>query len=167
MKKILSSILMLGALVVNTFAASQSITIPSGTMTNFPINGGSVKVTQIITTAAGTNYSTNIVFVDTPTNWLVFTNAAYSNTLSYATNYVITYTNYYGRTNNLTNIMLVDLTNNLVAATTNFFPQRVILSIPSNVASVKYDQVNYYFNEGLWVTNSGPGAVSVTITYQQ
>lgn len=167
MKKLLLSSLLFGALATGAFAASQAITVPSGTMTNFPINLGSVKLTQIIASCPGTNYTTNVVFVDTPNNSLLYTNAAYSNTLSYATNYVITYTNYYGRTNNLTNLVLVDVTNNLVAATTNNYPQRLIFALAGSNTSVRFDQVNYYFVEGLWVTNSGPGAVTLTITYQQ
>lgn len=166
MKKLSLGLILIGALVSNTFAATQAITVPSGTMTNFPISYGSVKIQQIIVTTPGTNYTTNYEFIDTPTNWLVFTNSAYSNILSYATNYVTTWTNYYGKVNSDTNIDLVDITN-AVAASTNYYPVRIIGSVPTNNATAVLSGVNYYFVSGLWVTNSGPGAATFTITYQQ
>ena len=165
MKKLFLTLGLSALVSYGAFAASQTVSIASGVMTNFPIQSGSVKITQILMSSATTNYSTSIQFVDTYTNWLVYTNAAYSNILSYATNYTLNWTNYYGAVNSWTNLTLVDLTNS-VAGTTNNFPTRILTSIGTN-SSLKFDNVNYYFQNGLWITNSGPGAVSFTITYQQ
>lgn len=166
MKKFIIIAGLICSLALGVYAANQSISIASGVMTNFPINSGSVKITQILISSPGTNYSTNIQFIDTYTNWLLYTNAAYSNTLTYATNYTLSWTNYYGVVNSWTNYTLVDLTNNLVPASTNIFPIRITTSIPTN-SSLKFDSVNYYFQSGLWITNSGPGSINATITYQQ
>lgn len=168
MKKLLLSLGLIGAFVGSTFAANQALTLNSGVMTNFPTSGGPVRITQIIVTAAGTNFSTNFSFVSTYTNWLFYTNAAYTNISSYGTNYTWTYTNYYGVTNSYTNAQptLVDITNS-VAATTNNFPIFFTGTVGSNNVSVKADNLNMYFPNGLWITNSGPGAITIVPTYQQ
>lgn len=147
-------------------AATTSLTIAAGVMTNLiTLNNGSVKVTQFVLTSTGTNIS-SIQAIDTYTNWLKYTNSAYTNILTYGTNLVVTWTNYYGATNTVTNSgSLVDITNS-VAGTTNTFPVRVILATPTN-SSTRIDNVNYYFNDGIWITNTGSGNANVTITYQQ
>jgi len=124
-----------------------------------------LKVTQVILTAS-TATNTSVQLWDTYTNQTLFTNAAYSNILTYVTNYVSVWTNYYGVTNTVTNkASLVDITN-LVAGTTNSFNQVMVLSAPSNT-TIKVDQVNYYFQNGIWITNTSSGNAVVTITYQQ
>lgn len=168
-KKYFSALVVAASLILSSRkgeAASTSVTIPSGTMTNLiTLNNGSVKVTQIVLTSITTN-AVNCYFIDTYTNWLAYTNAGYTNILTYVTNYVSVWTNYYGRTNTVTNsASLIDVayTN---AGTTNAFPIRMILSTPTNT-SVRVDNVNYYFNDGIWVSNSASGNAQVTITYQQ
>jgi len=169
MKKLLLSLGLIGALSVSYLnAATVSVTVPATVMTNFPNITGSVRVTQVIVSAAATNYSTNFQFVNTYTNWTFFTNSAYTNISSYGTNYTWTYTNYYGVTNTYTNSQptLVDFSNS-VAASTNAFPVVLVGSVASNGVAVTYTGMNTLFNNGLWVTNAGPGSATFTINYQQ
>lgn len=164
-KLFLVSSLTLSTLFSVSEASTLSISIPAGTAINLMPNFSSTKITQIIATAAGTNYTTNLLVYDCPTNVFAYTNAAYTNIISYATNYISTWTNYYGATNSVTNISLVDATNN-VAAQSNSYPQRMNLAFPSNSVT-RLDNVNYYFYITPWVTNVGPGAISLTVTFQQ
>lgn len=166
MKKLtylISSLLLVGSL---SYGATVSKTIPVAGFTNLltaPLSG-STKITQIIVTATTTN-NAYVTLVDTPTNSLVYTNPSYVTWGSYQTNYITTYTNYYGVTNAFTNIAMVDyyITN---AASTNPYPVRVTASALTNTSSI-FDGVNYYFVNGVWATNTGVGAATVTITYQQ
>lgn len=145
-------------------ASTFAVTVASGVMTNLIPTTGSVKISQIVATCAGTNFSTFQIYDTSFTNTM-YTNTAYTNISSYGTNYVTTWTNYYGVTNSFTNFALIDITNS-VAATTNAYPLRIASSVPSN-STVKFDQVNYYFVNGAWVTNLGAGNVTFTITYTQ
>ena len=153
------------SVALSTQAASTSATVASGVMTNFSaLLPGSARVTQIIVSASTTN-TTSLQFVDTSTNSTVYTNSSYVGAGSYLTNLVTTWTNYYGVTNSVTNIQLVDysITN---AATTNFYNVPVAVQVNTN-ATVKFDLVNYYFNRGVWVTNLGGGPAIITLTYVQ
>lgn len=161
-KNVLIGLLLIAAVSVK--ASTVALTVASGVMTNIIPNFGSAKITQIIAATTGTNTAT-INLYDTFTNTTVYTNVAYSNILSYGTNYVSTWTNYYGVTNSVTNISLYDVTNS-VAATTNSWPLRIAGAIPSN-SVVRFDNVNYYFVNSAWVTNSGSGSVTLTVTFQQ
>lgn len=165
MKKIL---LILGLVSLSTklLAASATAIIPANTMTNFVLlSQAPVKVISLSANTFTTN-SAIIFAYDTPTNATVYTNAGYTNILSYVTNYITTYTNYYGYTNNLTNKALVDVTNSVAITTNNLYPLRYSASIGTN-ATVLTDQLNAVFNQGLWITNQSVGAVAVTVTYQQ
>lgn len=166
MKKLISVI---GALVIaagSVHAATVSKTIAAGVFTNLltASPSGSLKVTQFVLTATATN---NAAFsaVDTYTNNLTYTNPAYVVYSSYQTNYITTYTNYYGVTNSFTNVAMVDyyVTN---SAVTNAYPIRFTATAITNTTSI-FDGVNYYFQNGLWVTNTGNGPLTLTITYQQ
>lgn len=164
---------------LTTLANSFSVTVLPGTMTNllsFSANLGSVLAKQFIATATtGTNFTAAVV--DTPTNLLQYTQSAYTNTTRYATNGVLVWTNFYGvlQSNNmvggtlLTNWWLVDVTNNLVSATTNSYPVRLYVGAPANGSSTYgpvSGQVNgYYFDQGIWVTNTGSGVGTLTVVY--
>lgn len=166
LKKLSLSLLVGFVFCFGAQAATTSVTIPPGVMTNFTLlSQGSLKVTQVILTAS-TATNTTVQLWDTYTNQTLFTNAAYSNILTYVTNYVSTWTNYYGVTNKVTNTAsLVDITN-LVAGTTNSFNQAMVLSAVAST-SIRVDAANYYFQNGLWITNTSSGNAVVTITYQQ
>jgi hypothetical protein len=166
MKKYILYCLTALSLVSASKAVTISVTVAPGVMTNFPtLVAAPVKVTQVVITSAGTNIAQGQL-IDTPTNQFFYTNAAYSNILTYATNYVSTWTNYYGATNVVTNTSsLVDVTNS-VAGTTNTYPVRIVLSTPTNT-STRIDNVSYYFQNGIWATNTGTGSATFTITYQQ
>lgn len=163
LKKLFISLGLLSSFTASVKALTISLLVTNATFVNIVPNYGSAKLTQIIATAQGTNQP-NFVIYDAPTNNILYTNAAYTNIISYATNYVTTWTNYYGATNSFTNLSLVDVTNS-VAAVTSSYPARITASIPSN-SVVRFDNVNYYFSMGPWITNSG-GLLSLTVTYQQ
>lgn len=167
-KKYIISLLtgLLLSTAIKVSAATATLTITNGTMTNLvTLINGSLKVTQFVLTSAGTNYGTVSVY-DTYTNRFFYTNSAYSNILTYATNYVSVWTNYYGVTNTVTNGgSLIDVTNS-VAGTTNTFPIRMVVSVGTN-ATTTVNNPGIIFNDGMWITNGSGSILSLVITYQQ
>ena len=160
MKKLLISAL-LGISVLSASAFTTSVTVLPLSFTNaFPINQGSAYLTQVIITAP-TNIA-QVLFVDTYTNSLTYTNASYNVRASYATNYINTWTNFYGTVQSTTNIALIDITNT-VPATTNNFPQKFTVASTSG-GSATYPAINAYFVSGVWVTNMTTNTAIITLT---
>lgn len=148
-------------------ATTTTVTCLPGTATNVFVGGAIVK--QVVITATS---STNTLawFFDTPvsTNF-TYVVPAYSNTVSYATNVVYNNTNYNNYIQWFTNVGLIDQTNNIVPASTNFYPERIAMAALGGT-SASIGTVNYQFINGMTVTNptSAPGGpVTVTVTYQQ
>jgi hypothetical protein len=165
MKKTLLLIGLLAGFTAQVFGASGSFVLPAATYTNFPtLLSGSAKVTAVTLTT--TNNSATVVFRDAYTNTFNFTNAAYIQTTSYVTNYITTWTNYFGYTNNVTNFALVDVTNT-IPATNYAFPIVLTLGAGTN-STVTYNPLVANFNYGIWMTNTtAGGSVTVTLTYSQ
>jgi hypothetical protein len=173
MKHLIKSLLIAGLFSLGVYdasALSTSLTLANGAFTNFPyLNQGGAKLTQIIVSSSTTNV-VKLSFVDTATNSLTYTIPAFTNVLTYATNVSKVYTNYYNVvTTNIWTNALVDLSNYVASVTvTNNMPLNI--QINTNTTS-KFDAVNYYFLQGVWVTNgtgtSAAGPAIVTITYQQ
>lgn len=169
MKKLLKSLIVASviSIAVNSEATfTFTTTVGTGLFTN--IFAGFNNPIQIVsvTATAGTLGPANIQFIDTPTNWLQYTNFQYTNTLSYATNWNTTWTNYYGvvSTNVAPIVVQWDVTNNLVQGTTNYWPVPLYVSVASN-STAYYTGLAALFNRGMWVTNSGIGSGTLTITY--
>src|ERR1700676_4182924 len=96
-KSILIGLLMFSA-AFYAEAVSSVFTVTNGTV--LPLIIGSARVTQIIAVSqAGVTNTASFQLIDAPSTNLLYTNAAYTNILSYGTNYVSTWTNYYGVTN--------------------------------------------------------------------
>lgn len=165
MRKFILSSLFIAGMAISSYAGSFSGTVLAGTFTNlysFGPNVGSLVVRTVSLTApASTNVS--LIFVDTPTNILVFTNAAYTNRIQYATNVITSYTNYYGVAVLYTNLGLITATNT-VAAGTNAYPIRGIYGAAINSSAV-YNPAVMYFDAGIWVTNNSGGTAVVNVTY--
>jgi len=90
---------------------------------------------------------------------------AYTNIISYVTNYYVFYTNFYGTTQySYTNKALIDVTNS-VPLSTNYFNSPLFLSAPTNT-TVTFTSISAVFNYGIWATNSGTGPATITLTYQ-
>jgi hypothetical protein len=171
MKKFILSVLF--GLSVSAFAANTiTVSVPPLTATNlFSLlnSQGYAKVTAISVTAGTTN--TAVTFFDNTTNSLVFTVPAFTNYISYATNFVQTWTNYFGATNYWTNISLVQISNYNAAATISV-AKNTVSAIASTTTTLS--PTAYIFENGIWVTNLGPinvgttsgGAATVSITYQ-
>lgn len=162
------------------YAGSFTLTIQPNTFTNlfaFNPNIGSVLVKQVILTAPVATATSNAVLslIDTPTNWLLFTNAAYTNTVRYATNLTTFWTNFYGVVQTNTpvgsNLVLIDITNNLVPLSSNAYPVRLTASATAGNTTTIVGAANsqnglaLYFDQGLWATNSGPAPGILTIIY--
>lgn len=161
---------LLASLSITTVSAAplnRTVTILPNQFTNLlatlPSNGGA-QITQFIVTGTTTNAGRIRVF-DSPTNSMTYSNASYTIPFTYATNYITTWTNYYGVTNSFTNIAIIDTTTT-VAAATNLYPMRFFGVTGTNQSTV-FDGT-YTFINGLWATNeSVGGSVTVTITGQQ
>lgn len=168
-KKFLLSVGLVGLVTLSVSGASSTtFTLAAATFTNAsnPTTGISapVKVSQVIVSSAANNTAT-LQFIDCPTNIVTFTNAAYSNIVSYVTNYISTYVNFYGATNSITNKTLVDITNS-VAATSFAYNTEFIVTVPTN-STVTFNNLAAQFNFGLGVTNTAGGAATVTVNYTQ
>lgn len=164
MKKFLLSLVAGIAFGFNAGAYTVSVIVPPAGATNIvPSIGGIATVTQVLLSAP-TATNTSIQIIDTLTNALQYVNPAYSNTVSYLTNYVYVYTNFYGTIETYSNIVQVDLTNNLVIATTNAYPMRVNMSTLAST-STRSDSIKYTFSSGILITNNSLGNAAVTITY--
>ena len=164
MKKLIIAI-GLAVSVLSANAETKTLTILPASFTNLLSVVGSAKVTQIAV-ASTTGSNTTVVLIDTPTNALTYVQSAYTNTLSYGTNYTQIYTNYFGvlTTNLMTNVLTS--VSRTVAASTNAYPVRATVSALASTTATAYG-VNYYFGQGIWATNTSTGTAAVTITYQQ
>lgn len=146
-------------------AASATATVSAANLTNIAtILSSPAKVTQVVITP-DVSGSAILGFYDTPTNSIIYTNAAYSNILSYASNVITFWTNYYGRTNYTTNLSLVEITNVINGSTNNYNLELYALA-PTNTP-VTIPNLNLLFQYGIWVTNSGTKAATITISYTQ
>ena len=85
--------------------------------------------------------------------------------LSYLTQWA-TYTNYYGATNYLTNIVLVSVLTTNVAASNALAPV-FNLSVGTAGATVEFDSLNYNIARGIMVTNTGTNNLSISVGYLQ
>lgn len=158
MKKLLTLIGLVSALSVS--AETASVVVSSTGMSNMVPS--SAKVTQILVTSPANN-TASIKLIDSITNILAYTNSAYSTLGSYATNYITTYTNFFGATNSITNIALVDFSN-YVAAASYSYPTLATVTVPTNQTIVLQGQ-QLFFNNAVWCTNLGSGNATVTLNY--
>jgi len=127
-------------------------------------NVGSFLVKQIgITATTGTNAI--VALIDAPSTNLSYINPAYTNRISYGTNWNTTWTNFYGvvQTNYSPIIAQIDVTNT-VAASTNNYTTRLIAGAAANSTAV-FQGVNYYFDQGVLVTNTSSGNATIVVTY--
>jgi hypothetical protein len=162
MKNYILSLIALFAVTGMSHATTVSQTVAAGQSTN--LVQGACKVTQLVTTAT-TATNALLQFVDAPTATnFTYVLPAYTNTLVYATNNIFTITNtWFGSTTLVTNLQLVTATQT-VASTTNTYPARVSLAaLASSGASLQ--SVNYYFVNGVQLTNAGVGTAIGTVTY--
>lgn len=165
MKKFIKSLIGVATLCAVTLqlqAATVSISVANGTMVNILPTSGTAKISQLIVSCDNTHAGSFQIY-DCITNITAYTNPAYISATSYGTNWITTWTNYYGSTNSITNIAIVDIsvTN---AAASNSYPLRVTSAIPTN-GVIKYDNIGTFIM-GPWITNSSAATLTVTATYQ-
>lgn len=165
MKKFITLLTVLGALSLKAAPdLSTTITIAPAGMSNFiTAFQGSALVTSMILTPPANN-TASVFAVDNSTNNTYFTNGAYIGVSSYATNYYQCYTNFFGATNCITNIAIVDITNTVAAAAV-VAVRPITFTASTNQSAILYG--NWFFGRGVWVTNTGSGNATVTITYRQ
>lgn len=164
MKKLFVASLLIAA-VISVNAASTSTTVATTTCSNLvTLIRGPGTISSITFQSPSASVGSAQLY-DSSTTALTYTNAAYTTVSAYATNLVSLWTNYYGRTNYVTNIVLMQLTNT-VAASTNYFPLLLTMSAGTNTA-VTYSGLNMNFQSGLAVTNTGAGTIQVTVGYTQ
>jgi hypothetical protein len=166
MKKFISLTLVAFGISFGAYANTATVTIAPNTYTNllsFGPNLGSATIVAI-SVASTTGSNTTVSLVDAPTNQLYFSWSAYTNRISYATNYNTTWTNYYGnvQTNSAPIVALIDVTNT-VAAGSNAYPVRLTASAVASGTTLF--TTHTYFTDGIWVTNSSLGTAAVTIQY--
>ena len=166
MKKLILSLFAL-VIAASTYGATVSYTVLTGTATNvLALNqSGFSRVTSVAIANANASGAVTLNMYDSPNATFVLTNAAYANIISYATNYVVFYTNYFGRTNGWTNTMLVDVTNT-VAASTNVLQPKATFTAPA-LGTLVVNPVSYGFEYGIWVTNTSLSNAVITVTYTQ
>lgn len=162
-KKLLiaASVLLAGIVYVGAFTSTTVLNPGASTL----LISNSCRVTQVFVTAT-TATNTVAALVDSPTNGLLYVVSGFTNTITYGTNAIVIYTNFFGiLTTNIYTNTIVDapFTN---APATNTYPTRIVLGA-SGGTTAKGDNVNYYFLNGLMVTNqaTGFGPQSVTVTW--
>lgn len=162
MKKLILSLIASVSVALGAYADSGTWTIANGAMSN--LLSSPVKITQIIYQSTSTN-TTQFSAVDSPS--ATFTNiiAGFSTITQKATNYITTYTNFFGVSNSFTNLALISATNTITAQT-NTYPTQFTLFAATNTQA-RVDNANFYFINGFTVTNSGAGPVTITVNYNQ
>lgn len=169
LKKYTLGLVLAGA--ISTDAATLSFTLTGNTATNalIPANG-LITITGATVTAPSTTNALIYVYDAPLTNFngianaLSYTNAPYTNTVSYLTNMIFNYTNFYGQITLLTNVVQVDNTNNLVDGSTNYYPIRIQAGALAG-SSYNIANQNYYFQNGVLLTNPSASTVTFTFTY--
>jgi hypothetical protein len=155
-------------LALQLHASNATVLVQANSMTNLlagiPLTSGSVWVRSL--TITGSNATSTVYIYDTVTNSTTWTNMQYTNYTYFPSNTVITWTNYYGFTNSITNVMLAKITNN-VAANTNNWPLRIIASANVAVQPTVVYTPNVYFLDGIWATNVTTNIATVLLNYQQ
>jgi len=147
---------------ISAQAFSLSMTVAGNTMTNLvPLSQGSAYITSLSVANPNTGSNVTVQAIDTYTNSLSYTNAPYTNNISFATNRIWATTNFYGVVNQNTNIALIDSTN-AVGITTNLFPIRATVSAQAGNTSI-FNSLNAYFASGIWFTNLSPSNAVVTV----
>lgn len=154
MKRSIVSLLGSFALAFGALADPSVTTITSGvTSTNALLPSRQVFIAQV-TVANATAVTNTLSLYDAPTNVLTWTRGAYTNTYTYATNIVQTWTNFSGVSTSVTNAAVFTASNPVAAATNDY---RLLTSIVVGPgATVTYTPVN-----GL-LTSFGLAAKSLT-----
>ena len=163
LKKITVSLLSL-VVGLSSYANTTSVVLQPNSSTNIIVGGATITS---FTLSASTNAAATVTLVDSPV-WTNFTYVvpAYSNTLTVATNYVFFYTNYWGATTTLTNLAIIDITNNVVAASTNYYPNKFTTSALAG-STVPVGGISSRFVNGVQATNSTGSTATITIQYTQ
>ena len=146
--------------VTNGLATTATATLPT-----LLGNGAAFSVQYILLTSVDTNVAVAGLYdVDYATN-ISYVTAAYTSVTRYATNYINTWTNYYGATNSWTNTVMqsVYVTN---AASTNLLLPKYLLRSPAGTTT-EFELLNGKFGRGLVVTNAGAGTLNITVGYTQ
>ncbi len=161
MKKLLT-IVAAAFIAASTYAATSAASITAAGVTNM-VTGALSASSFILTSPA--NAATRVVLYDAPTVVLTNVVPSYITSGAYATNYITSYTNYFGVQNNFTNVALVhySITN---AASTNTYPILLTINAGTNETVVIAD-VTYNFTRGLSVSNAALGTASFSVVYTQ
>lgn len=149
-------------------AATVSGTVAQSAVSNLSLTlGTGAKITAFRLTSSSTTVGTAALY-DTTNVGLTNVFGSYNTILSYATNCITTWTNYYGRTNNLTNICLVDVTNT-VAATTNAILPLAVFTAGTN-STFSASSLSLLFQNGITISNAtapGSGTITYSVDYTQ
>jgi hypothetical protein len=162
MKKFISIVAAVAVCVGLMHAASVSIVLPPNGITN--VLSGPLKVLQL--GVSPISNSASVWFVDSPTNTLVYTNAAYTNYVVYETNLPSSWTNtYFGSVTTVTNLAMAIQTNS-ISASTNSYAVRASLQAAAGTSTF-IQGASYYFGNGVCVTNASTNSTTVIVTYAQ
>lgn len=152
-------------LAINAQAIVTSVTVSNTAITEIKtLTGAPCRVTYILLSAGVTNEG-KCTFYDSANTNNIAINTAYTNYTLYATNYITTWTNYYGATNSVTNVALIRAENSVAAATNALTP--VFYAAAATNTSTEYTGLSAVFSRGIVVTNTGSGPITLSIGYTQ
>lgn len=165
MKKILLSLFALATISASAATFNTTATCAVNSVTNVPtyMGGGFYLISAQVSSVA--NNSATIALFDTAFTGLAQTNPAYSSITSYVTNYINSWTNFYGATNYWTNRTLIDVSNYVAGATNALSPDYVWVC-PTN-STLVLQNLNNRFQNGVSITNMAGGSATVVLTYTQ
>jgi hypothetical protein len=162
MKKFFLSLgLLLALATVQVKAANVTyVLLPNGITNTL---GAPILVTKVVLSANGTN--STIQAVDSPTNTLTLAVAAYTNITTYATNLVVSWTNFFGAVNSYTNVAQIQQTNSNASSTVQYARPFAAATAASTTTTI--DDASYFFLNGVLLTNNSSGTVTITLSYQK
>lgn len=159
MKKFISILTALAFTLTSVFAIDDVRSLSANSTTSIATSGIYLASVQI---QNATGAAAVVRLIDAPSTTLTYTRGSFTLPLSYATNYVTTYTNINGVTTSVTNAAIFTTTQT-IAATTNSYKTVQLLNVPANSTTTWTPVNGAYMIYGLTSTNDA--AVTATFSY--
>jgi len=158
-KAFATALCLIGASVVSSYGAVASVTTTSAN-TNSILSSNQVYIASV-TIANNTAQPLQVALFDAPTNVLTFSASAYTNYTTYATNYVVVFTNFSGVVQSNTNAAVFTEARSIPAATRNY--RLLVYQAVGASSTVTYNPIGGLTTDyGICSTNNTNCTITVT-----